>query len=82
MGDADQDGRGRVAGTRYGGAQVGLPACFVILEPGFILNGAEPGDTVNNGVAGAVDVWGVVVYNGGKGMGLVVWEVSFVVLGV
>jgi hypothetical protein len=82
MGDADQDGRGRVAGTRYGGAQVGLPACFVILEPWFILNGAEPGDTVNNGVAGAVDVWGVVVYNGGKGMGLVVWEVSFVVLGV
>jgi hypothetical protein len=37
---------------------------------------------VDNGVVGAVDAWCVVVYNGDKGMGLVVWEVSFVVLGV
>jgi hypothetical protein len=67
---------------------VGLPACFVVLEPWFVLSRAEPGDTVvidvrvDNDVAGAVDAWGVVVHNGGQGVGLVVWGVSFVVLGV
>jgi hypothetical protein len=47
-----------VAGTRYLGAQVGLPVCFVNLEPWFVvLSGAELGNTVvvldDDGVRGA-----------------------------